>query len=145
MKVFKDDKYYVEFESLVKHGAPDWLEFDKDKYEKGDYVVISDPRGIKYIKSRVDIIDHDDVKDLTEKQLDSKIERISNKLERYALRILNTRREERHLLFRDKDFLRDYYLCEDIYYPLIEYRNNKEEIDNKIKEVTGSKTLVRGK
>ena len=143
MKIFRNNKCYVEFENLAKHGFPSTLELDKDKYEKGEYAVISDPEGIEYMKDRIDIIDYDDVKDFTIEELDKKIEKTAYTLEKFALRFLETPRDKRYLLFKDKESLYEYYLCEDIYYPLINYRNKKEEIDEEISMLVDNKTLIK--
>ena len=141
MKIFKDEKCYVPFKELARHSMPNDLEFDKDKYKDNDYVIFSDSYSIDYVKSRVDIVDYDDVKDLSDKQLGNKIKYLEKKLNGYLLKCLDAPRAYKVETLKSKTF--NTYL--DVYYDLVEYKNNKEDIDQKIVDLTSSKTLSIGR
>ena len=130
MKVFVNEVCYVNMHDLLNKPIPLFIKLDKDFYEGSEIIKITGEQAIEYMKNRSDIIDYDDVKDLTSEELELKIKESYKKLENYANRWYNAKYYRRKGNEIDKKFLDDYKLAEVIYNELLNYQKNKNEIDN---------------
>ena len=143
MKFFKDNCCYVSFRELARYKIPHYLVFDKDYYFDDDYIIFKDKKSMDYVRSRKDIINYCDVMLLSNEELDAKINLAEKDLDKYAKTILDTPKSQRSGLFKLDEFRENFSIYSDIYYGLINYRNNREVIDEKILEVISTKSLVK--
>ena len=134
MKVFKDNVCYVDYLDLVRYPVPSYFILNKICYEKNEMVIITDYLSINYVRKRTDILDYAEVSNLSNEELKRKYEESKNKLDRYAKRMLDTPRESQRRLYNDKDFINNYKYYKYRTNALIDYLNNKEEIDKRINE-----------
>ena len=147
MKIIRDSICFVNIKDLVMFDFPGELNFDKEKYQENDYVILSDKKDIDYINKREDIIDYDFVCSLTSLELDEKIRKIEKDLEPLYIEFSETSSNNKKILFQDSEFRNNLFKLDKIYYDLIHYRNNKEEEDRKVFDLLNendlSKSLAR--
>ena len=139
MKIFRNDICYVNIEDLLRCELPKYLVFDKVTYEKGDFVIFEDQKSIDYVKNRKDILDYDKVCFLDEIGLNLKIKEVEKILEPFILRWTNTPSKMRKDLYKDLEYVKNYTFYRDAYYDLVDYKSNREKIDNKINEIINQK------
>jgi hypothetical protein len=132
MKIIRDDVCYVDFESLVRRSLTRYMDYDKKDYSFDDIVTISNPTGYKIIKEREDILNYDDVKDLTDSELNKKIDLIEDDMEPFFIKWNNTPFEERDKLYKEPEYKEHYEKLRDYYFEIINYRANRDLIDDKI-------------
>lgn len=137
MKIFRNDICYVNIEDIAKYELPEYLEYDKIVCEQDNYAIFTNDESIKYLKTREDIIDYDDICFLDESGLDQKIKEINNCIRIYTESWLNT--SVKLDISKYDDNVKKYIMYRDIYCELIDYKKNKEKIDNRIKNLTGQK------
>ncbi len=139
MKVFRDNVCYVDFIDITRYAVPSYFVMDKKVYEDGEMVVLNDSRSIEYIRNREDILDFDDVSKLDEQGLNFKIKETHDLLETYAKRLLDLPIHLRNLLYSDESFRKEYKIKKYIYYSLLDYKQNKESINNFILKFISNK------
>lgn len=132
MKIIRDNICYVSFKDLVYFEFPNELNYDKESYEKNDYVILKDSKDIEYVRNREDILDYDTLYYLSESDLNKKIKKIEKKLEPLYIKLSQSSKDDKELLLRNEKFRNILFKYDKVYYDLIHYRNNKDEEDEKI-------------
>lgn len=129
MKIIRENVCFVNFKDLIGIDLPNDFLFDKNHYEENDYVTLTEKKDIDYIKSREDIIDYDYVSSLTDDKLVEKIKRTEHDLEPYYQILKESSDKERIVLLNNNKFRDEFFKLDKVYYDLIHYKNNREEID----------------
>lgn len=143
MKIVRDNICFVNAKDLFGYDLPESLNFDKDVYEDNDFVIFTDDNDIDYVRNREDIIDYDYVSKLTEVELDNKIQSIEKDLEPLYQQIKSSNNEERIILFKNVKFTDYFFKLDKVYYDLINYRNNKDILDDKVSLLINTNIVLR--
>ena len=130
MKIFRNGLCYIDSRSVKS--VPENIPLSKRRFGSTEFSIVCDEKGISYLKARRDIIDYDDFCCLSDKDLQSKIDKAYKALEPYAKKIVEASDDAVLALYGDKDFIGSCRARESVYYCLLDYKNNKEEIDNTI-------------
>ena len=130
MKVFRDNVCYVDYMDLVAYEVPSYFEMEKKFYAKDEMVILDDPKSIFYVESREDIIDYDTVSSLNISELEKLYQKSLELISYYSKRLLGS---ERNKLYYDLEFMKKYKINKHLADGYLDYMNNREEIDNKIK------------
>lgn len=132
MKIFKNNLCYVNYGDLARYQLPTYLQLEKLAYNSDEFLVFSDQKSINYIKNRLDIIDYNDVCNLDDKELDAMINLAYQNWQDY---INNWKKipNFQNSLYTNIGFLNSFKMYEDIYYGLLEYKKERERIDNNIR------------
>lgn len=130
MKIFRNGLCYIDSRSMKT--IPDNIPLSKRRFGSAEYAIVSDKAGISYLRERRDIIDYDDICCLSRRDLDRKIDKAFESLEPYASKFLETDVDKLPTLYADKDFMSSCKRHESVYYCLLDYRNNKDKIDETI-------------
>ncbi len=138
MKVVRNNICFVEVDDLKRcpiSKSPEW-------FNNSRFAGFSEKEEIEYFKSRSDIIDYDDVVNLSDEELMSAIIEIQNNLRKSIFNWLNKNDRE--------DGSSEYMKAKEytaIYDCLTDYKVNRDIIDNEIKEleksINGDKTLLK--
>ena len=129
MKIVRDNVCFVNFKDLMGIDLPNDFTFDKNHYEENDYVTLTEKKDIDYIKSREDIIDYDYISSLTDDKIVEKIKRIEHDLEPYYQILKESTDKEKVVLLSSIKFREEFFKLDKVYYDLIHYKNNREDID----------------
>lgn len=130
MKVVRNNVCFVEVDDLLRYPIPDfidiftWLDY-------GKFASFVDKKEIKYFQERKDIVNYDEVANLTEKELDKKILKVYGTLSKKANEWLSKKEKI------DKN-IETYHMIKDataIYECLTNYKMNRKTIDERIKEL----------
>ena len=143
MKIFRDGVCYVNFKDLVGFEFPPNLSFDKIDYKEDDYVKLTEPKDIEYIRKRDDIIDYDTVFFLSEEELTRKINELERKLDPYYRKVNALLGSERISLLKNKKFKKVFFKLDKKYYDLINYKNNKKFVDEQVFALLNGDPLER--
>lgn len=144
MKIVRDNICYVDFSSLVNRGLAKYMDSDeKESHSLDDIITITNHKGIKVIKDRDDILDYDEVKDLTDEELNSKVKKVEDDLEPFVTKWLKAPYGERDKLYKDKEFKAHYDRLIDYYYELVDYRANRDARDDRIAYFLSGKHKVK--
>ena len=143
MRIIRDGICYIDLESLVRRSITKYMDYDKEDYSLEDFVTISNPRGFKAVANREDILDYDEVKDLSKEELDEKVKRVEADMEPFINKWNHTPFYEREKLYKEKEYTESYEKLKDYYFELVDYRANREEIDDRINKFLNSKTKVK--
>lgn len=145
MKVIRDGICYVNFDSLLRRSLTKYM--DNDTEVKGnsidDMIVITNRKGVKVISEREDILDYDTVKDVSSVELDEMVIRVEKDMEPFIYKWNHTPYAERDKLYKDEAYKENYEPLKDYYFELIEYRANREKIDDKINLFINSHQKVK--
>ena len=131
MKIFRNGFCYVD-KSVFK-SLPESMTLSKRRYGGREFALVSDPKGISYLRERKDIVDYDDISYLYGNALENRINQAFASLEPYSTRVLNSSEEELKKLYANKIFMTNLRSRENVYFTLLDYKNNKDEIDENIR------------
>ncbi len=131
MKIFRNGLCYVD--KSASRSLPEGMVLAKRRYGEREFALVSDPKGISYLKERKDIVDYDDISYLYGNALDSRINQAFSSLEPYSTRVLNSSDEALKKLYANKIFMTNLRSRENVYFTLLDYKNNKDEIDENIR------------
>ena len=87
----------------------------------------------KVCDERKDIVDYDDISYLYGNALENRINQAFASLKPYSTRVLNSSEEELKKLYANKIFMTNLRSRENVYFTLLDYKNNKDEIDENIR------------
>ena len=145
MKVIRDDICLVNIEDLIRKSGP-YLDLDKYEYQDGEFAIVRDDEGIKYIKDRDDILDYDDIKDLKDEDIDKKIAKEEKNLDSLGNIYLMLSISDRNKFWKDNYNREKYDKSIAIIESLRNYKNNRDLIDDmiriKLKSVIKTKSLT---
>ena len=133
MKVFRNGLCYVTYKEVKKNTVPSYVMFSKVTYSNDEFVVFADKRSIDYVRSREDIINYDDVRKLSEEELDIRLSSIFKRLQACVTRLNNPDPEKVAKCKSDSEFMTKFKSLEAMYYGLLEYKLHKASIDERIK------------
>ncbi len=144
MRFFRDGICYVDFKDIAKRDLTKFVEFEDGKnYTVEDLVVVKNEEGIKAIMDRKDIVDFDEVSKMSDEELSEKIDSVAKDLDPLASRWIHTPSGKRASLFRDKKYIQEYGELKEYYFDLIDYKNNRMTIDERINSYI--RNLEKGK
>ena len=133
MRFFRDGVCYVDFKDIAKRDLTRFVEFEDGKnYTVEDLVVVKNEEGIKVIMDRKDIVDFDEVSKMSDEELSEKIDGVAKDLNPMASRWIHTGSCKRAALYKDKNYIQDFSKLKEYYFDLIDYKNNRMTIDERI-------------
>ncbi len=129
-------------DKIFKNNAKDLLNFPvldfikTPTYLKEDGIVKFDSKEeAEYFKNRIDIINYDEIANLSSSELNDKIVEIRKQYQKLALKWLESNRSDREKLNKDENCLKDIKNYMTIYSSLLDYINNKSFIDFRMKNI----------
>ena len=122
MKLITENECFVDINDLLREKVPNYLILDR-LADGNNMAVFKDVKTIEYVKSRDDIIDYNDVCSLSDRELNKIINKITKKL--------TTCYDKKK--YKDNELNYDKYTY--LYNGLVDYKNNKEEIDLKMNNI----------
>ena len=136
MKIFKYGLCYVDYKELTRFALPDYVSVVKPVITGDRYVTISGNKSVAYVESRKDIIDYSDVCNLSDEELDERVSKAYAQLEPYTKALLAADEEGYTKLRGNFEFSKNLDIYTDIYFGLLEYKLNREAIDEAVHERT---------
>ncbi len=132
MKYIMDNKVcLLDSKELIVKALPKYIVLDKYVYEKDEIAVIEDEKSVEYFKNRDDILDFEELFCLSKDDFEYKLNKVTKELNKVCERLLDYPVKERNKLFRDKEFTKKYDTLNKLNEDMIEYKNNKDEIDHR--------------
>lgn len=128
MKIFKENKCYVEVEDLLRFPLPRFIKLPANLTPE-TFVEFETEDVIKYFKGREDIVDYNSVCDLSIKEINKKMKEIREKLEKLSLEWLESSYECRIELAKNQEYQNSSIILKAIYQSLRKYVDNKKSID----------------
>lgn len=145
MKVLKEGICYVDDSDLSRMAVPSFVfaEIDNQPYIENGLVELKDPRSIEFIRGRDDILDYDEVSSLSVEEIEKLYQETSKRLSIYAQRWLDTPMESRERLYHDEEYMKNYDMLKYRSCDLITYKNNKDQVDKRIRGKLSPEGLVK--
>ena len=134
MKVFKNNKCYVEAEDLLRFPVPNFI-YIPNELRLDDFVMFDGTNEIEYFKNRQDIMDYNLMSELSQKDLDEMIEKTKAEFLRLSSQWLESSGKGRKKLNQDEEYQNSLKICKAIYECLSKYNSNKENIDFTMKYI----------
>ena len=133
MKIFRNNKCYLIGNNIFRRKLPEYFEFDIPKGHEGEYIVVSEPNSIEYVRNREDLLNYDVVGSLNSDELNNKINEAYSLMDNYFKVWLdeddiNDLKLDNEEIYRYRTLV---YIS--LYNELKTYKNNKELIDNRVK------------
>ena len=134
MKIFKNNKCYVEAKDLLNFPVPDFIKIPA--YLKEDGIVkFESKEEVEYLKNRNDIINYNEIANLSSSELNDKIVEVRKQYQKLALKWLESNRYGREKLNKDENYQKEIKNYMTIYSSLLDYINNKNIIDFRMKNI----------
>ena len=134
MKIFKNNKCYVEAKDLLNFPVPYFIEIPTCSYED-DFIKFESKEEVEYFKNREDIISYNEIANLSLNELNKKADKINEQIQKLELKWLNSGKQERILLRKNKNYQKKLKIYNSLYESLVDYINNKNIIDFRMKNI----------
>ena len=134
MKVFKNNKCYVEAQDLLRFPVPNFVEIPIELKLDG-FVMFERRNEIEYFKNRQDIVDYNLMSQLSQKDLDEMIKKTKTEFLRLSSKWLESSGKGRKKLNQDEEYQNNLKICKAIYECLCKYNSNKSKIDFSIEYI----------
>ena len=138
MKIICDDAAYIELRDLdVMFPAPKCMasELDQECYTS-TFIKFTNKDSIECIKQNENILSYNLIKDLSDNELDEKINEVYIRLDRLASIWLGSSTTRRRVLDRDIEYNTKVKMCRHIYDSLKKYKENKSYYESEIDKLT---------
>ena len=147
MKVLRNGLYYVSQKELARYAVPSYVmnEIETIPYIYEDYITLKNKDTIEYIKNRNDILDYDEVENLSSEELELLYKKSLDELDICAKRWLDTPSHLRRNLYKDKEYMEKYNYYKYRSHDLLNYISCKEEIDSTIKSFIENNSISSSK
>ncbi len=143
MLIIRDGICYVHSENLSRYELPSTVIPDKKEYEPNEYARFFDPITILYFKAREDMIDYDDVACLSDVELDTMIYGARSEINRLNATYAKETFDRKAALLKNSFFINNARNLVYKFFELKHYKDNREEIDTSIKNMTKSMSKVK--
>ena len=134
MKIFKNNECYVEAKDLSNFPVPDFIKIPTCLKED-EIVKFESKEEVEYFKNRSDILNYNEVANLSSSELNDKIVKIRKQYQKLALKWLESNRYGREKLNKDENYQNEIKNYMTIYSNLLNYINDKSIIDFRMKNI----------
>lgn len=135
MKVFRNNNCYVTVHDLFKRELPSYFKLDIPVIYENGFIVITDQKSIDYLKEREDILNYDDVKSLTEDELNEKVNDAYITMDNYAKKWMDSN-DNKTIVSEDRKYLSKTFISLSIYNEIKNYQCNRISTDKSIESIT---------
>ena len=134
MKIFKNNVCYVEAKDLLNFPIPYFIKIPICLYDN-EFLKFESKEEIKYFKNRNDILNYNEIVNLSSSELNDKIVEFGKQYKKLELKWLKSNRQERILLSKNKNYQKKLKTYNSIYESLVDYIHNKRIIDFRMKKI----------
>jgi len=134
MKIFRNGFCYVDHTDLERFPLPNALmmEIREQLVIEDDFLIFREQVNLNYLKDKKEILDYDEVANLSREKIDKLYQEAKRKLNIYAKRWLDTPSESRKRLSADPIYSKNYVIYNYRTQDLKNYIDNRESIDKRI-------------
>ena len=100
-----------------------------------DFIKFESKEEVEYFKNREDIISYNEIANLSLNELNKKADEINEQIQKLELKWLNSGKQERTLLRKNKNYQKKLKIYNSLYESLVDYINNKNIIDFRMKNI----------
>lgn len=143
MKIFKDNKCFVEVKDLMRLPLPEFI-MTPSEIEENLFVSFEKEEEIAYFKDRIDILDYESVSRLSADELDAQIASLNASVASSAIEWLMAPNTMLDKPTEDRAFNLKMQYLKFAYAQLVNYRLHRAEFDQEVQKLGVSGTISQG-
>ena len=142
MKIFKDNKCFVEVKDLMRLPLPEFINAPSE-IEGNSFVSFEKEEEIVYFKDRIDILDYESVSRLTDAELDNQIASLNDSVASSAIEWLMAPNTMLDKPTEDRAFNLKMQSLKFTYAQLVNYKLHRAEFDQEVQKLGVSDIITQ--